>query len=222
MRALIWFRSDLRVQDNTALHHACKAADEGVIAVFVLCPKQWADHDWGSMKVDFVLRNVRALSEALAKLNIPLLLIRAEPFAQVPSKLLRLAKRHACDALYFNKEYEVNELRRDREVTALFRDHHRTVHEFSDQVIADVGRLRTTTGGWYTVFTPFKRKWCEVLKEEGLPSVQSRPRRHERQCERLPALQIHHRLRRRFPFRVAFFRPVFDGLQPVRSQRRVT
>jgi deoxyribodipyrimidine photo-lyase len=49
MRALMWFRSDLRVQDNTALHHACKDADEGVIAVFAVCPKQWADHDWGSM-----------------------------------------------------------------------------------------------------------------------------------------------------------------------------
>ena len=67
MRSLMWFRSDLRLQDNTALHHACKAADKGVIAVFAICPRQWADHDWGSMKVDFVLRNVRALSEDLAK-----------------------------------------------------------------------------------------------------------------------------------------------------------
>ena len=30
MRALMWFRSDLRAQDNTALHHACKAAGEAV------------------------------------------------------------------------------------------------------------------------------------------------------------------------------------------------
>ena len=111
MRALMWFRSDLRLQDNTALHHACKAADKGVMAVFAICPKQWADHDWGSMKVDFVLRSVRALSEALAKLNIPLRLIRVGGFDEVPNKLLNLAKRHACETLYFNKEYEVNELR---------------------------------------------------------------------------------------------------------------
>ncbi|MBN2560427.1 MAG: deoxyribodipyrimidine photo-lyase [Phycisphaerae bacterium] len=180
MRVLMWFRSDLRVQDNAALHHACKAADKGAIAVFVICPKQWASHDWGSMKVDFVLRSVSALSAALAKLNIPLVLIRSEHFAQVPGKLLALARRYACDALYFNREYEVNEQQRDREVTTWFREHHRAVHTITDQVIVDVGRLRTGTGGYYTVFTPFKRKWCHVLKEEGLPTALPRPRRQER------------------------------------------
>ncbi|HOW72787.1 MAG TPA: deoxyribodipyrimidine photo-lyase [Phycisphaerae bacterium] len=39
----MWFRSDLRISDNTALHHACRSADEGVIAVFALCPGQWSD-----------------------------------------------------------------------------------------------------------------------------------------------------------------------------------
>ena len=165
MRALMWFRSDLRLRDNTALHHACKVAEKGVIAVFAICPKQWTNHDWGSMKVDFVLRSVHALSEALAKLNIPLRLIRVEGFDEAPNRLLNLAKRHACEALYFNKEYEVNELRRDREVTKLFHEHRRAVHAFTDQVVVDVSCLRTGTGSWYTVFTPFKRKWCEALKE---------------------------------------------------------
>ena len=120
MRALMWFRSDLRVQDNTALHHACKAADEGVIAVFAVCPKQWAGHDWGSMKVDFVLRNVRALSEALAKLDIPLKVVRTGLFTSVPAKLLQVAKQNQCNALFFNREHEVNELERDRAVMSRF------------------------------------------------------------------------------------------------------
>ena len=37
MRALMSFRSDLRISDNTALHHACGSADVGVIAFFPLC-----------------------------------------------------------------------------------------------------------------------------------------------------------------------------------------
>jgi deoxyribodipyrimidine photo-lyase len=175
----MWFRSDLRVKDNTALHHACKDADEGVIGVFAICPKQWADHDWGSMKVDFVLRNLRSLSDALDKLGIPLLLIRTGRFDKVPQKLLQLANRHACDALYFNGEYEVNERQRDREVTALFEKHGRTVHDFTDQVILDVSRLRTRAGGWYTVFTPFKRTWCDVLQDDGPPRIWPKPRRQQ-------------------------------------------
>jgi deoxyribodipyrimidine photo-lyase len=98
---------------------------------------------------------------------------------RVPPKLLRLVKRHGCDALYFNNEYEVNELRRDREVTTLFEKHGRTVHAFTDQVVLDAGRLRTRAGDWYTVFTPFKRKWCEVLQDDGPPGVWPKPRRQQ-------------------------------------------
>jgi deoxyribodipyrimidine photo-lyase len=180
MRALVWFRSDLRVLDNTALVHACTEADSGVLAVFAICPKQWAEHDWGTMKVDFLLRNVRALSETLGNLNIPLLIVRATRFADLPRKLLSLAAKHECDALFFNREYEVNEQRRDVEVTALFERHGRSVHPFTDQVILDVAGMRTGSGGSYTVFTPFKRKWLELLKAEDTLRVRRKPRRQPR------------------------------------------
>ncbi|MGD8454016.1 MAG: deoxyribodipyrimidine photo-lyase [Phycisphaerae bacterium] len=179
MRTLMWFRADLRVADNTALHHAARSADAGVVGVFAVCPRQWAEHHWGSAKVDFVLRGVAALSVALAKLNIPLLLIRTERFAAVPQKLLQLAKRHHCDALYFNREPELNERRRDDAVTDLFERSGRTVHAFVDQTAADVSRLRTGAGGWYTVFTPFKRKWCETVRNDGPPTVWPKPRRQD-------------------------------------------
>ena len=184
MRALVWFRSDLRVMDNTALDRACREADSGVVAVFAICAKQWAEHDWGAMRVDFALRNVRALSEALKKLNIPLLVLRAPRFTDLPGKLLRLAAKHECDALFFNREYEVNEQRRDAEVTATFEKHGRSVHAFTDQVILDVGGIRTDSGGFYTVFTPFKRRWLESLKAAGAPQVRGKPQRQPR----LPAV----------------------------------
>jgi deoxyribodipyrimidine photo-lyase len=180
MRALIWFRSDLRVSDNTALYHACRESDSGVIAVFAICAKQWAEHDWGAVKVDFVLRNVRALSETLAKLSIPLLIVRASRFANLPGKLLRLAAEHECDALFLNREYEVNEQRRDASVTALFEKRGRSVRTFTDQVILDVAGMRTGSGGFYTVFTPFKRKWLDLLKSEEPPQLWGRPRRQPR------------------------------------------
>lgn len=120
MRALMWFRADLRVTDNAALYHACKAANDGVLAVFLLCPKQWAQHDWGSTKVEFLLRNLAAISESLTKLNIPLTLVQAGSFSSVPAKLVQLAKKQRCDALFFNREHEVYEVARDRAVTRRF------------------------------------------------------------------------------------------------------
>ena len=177
MRPLVWFRADLRVHDNPALYHASRAADRGVIAVFNVCPKQWCEHDWGSMKVNFVLRNLAALAEALSKRNIPLRLIKTATFADTPAALLGFAKRYQCDALYFNKEYEVNELRRDLAVTAMFEQHGRDVVGFADQAVIEPGRVIKADGKYYTVFTPFKRRWYEVLDHNGGPAVLPAPRK---------------------------------------------
>lgn len=177
MPALMWFRSDLRISDNTALQHACRSAGEGVIAAFALCPRQWSDHGWGPMRVDLVLRSLRALSRSLSELSIPLLLVKSPRFAAVPGKLLDIAIRHRCSELFFNREYEVNERRRDEEVRKLFEKAGLPVHVFTDQTILDVSALRTTSGGWYTVFTPFRRKWLEIVKEDGLLPVCPKPRK---------------------------------------------
>jgi deoxyribodipyrimidine photo-lyase len=177
MRPLVWFRADLRVHDNPALYHASQAADRGVIAVFNLCPKQWCEHDWGSMKVNFVLKNLAALAEALTKFNIPLCTIRTATFADTPAALLRFAERHQCDTLYFNREYEVNETRRDQAVTALFEQNGRDVVSFADQTVIEPGRVIKADGGCYTVFTPFKRKWFEVLDRSGGSAVLPAPKR---------------------------------------------
>ncbi|MEY4475272.1 MAG: hypothetical protein RL248_1039, partial [Pseudomonadota bacterium] len=39
---LVWFRNDLRVTDNLALHAACQDPKAMVIALFIATPKQWA------------------------------------------------------------------------------------------------------------------------------------------------------------------------------------
>jgi hypothetical protein len=42
---LVWFRSDLRVRDNPALHAACSAQGP-VTACFLIAHRQWREHDW--------------------------------------------------------------------------------------------------------------------------------------------------------------------------------
>jgi len=177
MRSLMWFRSDLRVRDNTALHNACRDARRGVLAVYALCPGQWRQHDWASIKVDFELRNLACLSQSLQKLNIPLLIVEAGDYAKVPRRLLRLAKEHACDGLYFNQEYEVDERRRDAKVTSCFEADGRSVRMFKDQVVFGPEEIRTRQGQPYTVFSAFCRKWCEMYKSESAIHVLPVPKR---------------------------------------------
>lgn len=167
MRALVWFRSDLRVRDNPALHEACRAASDGVLGVFAICPQQWSDHDWGVAKVEFLLRNLSDLSTALARLHIPLLLVRASRFVQVPERLFEISERHGCGGLYFNDEYEVNERARDREVERLFESHRVPVRRTMDQTILDVAGLHTSKGRPYSVFGPFERAWHARHRDRG-------------------------------------------------------
>ena len=83
---LIWLRSDLRLLDNTALSAA--AARGPTVAVFLLSPQQWREHDDAPCKVDFWLRNLKVLSRALGQLNIPLLIRNAPHWddAQIAKK----------------------------------------------------------------------------------------------------------------------------------------
>lgn len=167
MRAMVWFRADLRVADNTALHEACEASHDGVVAVFTICPEQWLKHDWSSVRVDFLLRNLADLSRSLALRNIPLLLVEESMFAGVPGRLLELAERYDCQGIWFNREYEVNEARRDQMVTDAFRGAGKTANSFTDQVVLPPDSIRTTQGGFYTVFTPYKKRWLATVLERG-------------------------------------------------------
>lgn len=184
MRSLVWFRSDLRVRDNPALHAACAEARRGVVAVFALCPGQWREHDWGGPKVEFVLRNLRALSDALRGLNVPLRVLVLERFAEAPRALLELARGLGCDELCYNRELELNEVRRDAAVTVAFERAGLRVRGFSDQCIWKPGTLRTGDGRWYSIFSPFQRRWREQFRRHGPPRELGRPRRQERAaCE---------------------------------------
>ncbi len=177
MRVLVWFRSDLRTDDNTALAAAARDATRGVVGVFAVCPQQWQTHDWGDAKVEFVLRNVACLRERLLGLNIPLRIVTAPRFADVPAALQRLAAELDCDAVYANRELEVNEARRDAAVRAALERDGRTVRLFDDQTILPPEAVRTAEGRFFTVFTPFKRAWLARLEAAGEVAPQRPPRR---------------------------------------------
>jgi len=173
---MVWFRSDLRIRDNPALHHACRQADRGVVAVFAVCPAQWQAHDWGTARTDFVLRQAAELSRELGARRIALRIVVAPDFADLPRRLLDLARGNRCRSLWFNREYEVNESRRDAAVAALFEQHGLQVCAFHDQLALEPDAVLTASGGPYTVYTPFRRSWERAFEESGGPEVLPAPR----------------------------------------------
>ena len=172
---LVWFRSDLRVADNPALYHAAQNAHQKPLAVYLLTPEQWRRHDWGAPKVDFLLRNLQKLGAALQSRGIPLLVEQEDTFAGAPRRLLEIARNYGCDALYFNREYEYNETRRDQTVADLFSSAGFENHAFDDQTVLPPSSVKTQAGRPYSVFTPYRRAWLREVHEEAIPDLYTAP-----------------------------------------------
>ncbi|WHS59423.1 deoxyribodipyrimidine photo-lyase [Pseudomonas sp. G2-4] len=171
---LIWLRSDLRLHDNTAL--AAAAIRGPCVAVYLTSPEQWRAHDDAPCKIDFWLRNLAFLGEALAELNIPLLIRHAPRWDQAPQVLLTLCRELKISAVHVNEEYGLNETRRDAEVAQTLRGQGIEFHSYLDQLLFKPGSVLTKTGNYFQVFSQF-RKVCYHRLHVSLPSLVATPLR---------------------------------------------
>ncbi len=168
MGTLVWFRSDLRVEDNPALHAASQRSPGRVTGLFIATPRQWERHDWGEPKRDFVRRSVAALADELAGRGITLRVEVCPTFAQVPETLVEIARQTDSRAVYFNRELEWNERQRDAAVVRKLDRMEIESAAFDDQTLIPPGEIETSTGKPYSVFTPFFRNWSRRLEDSGL------------------------------------------------------
>jgi len=180
---LVWFRTDLRTLDNTALWQACSDPEAQVTAVFCRTPGQWREHDMAPIRERFIDRNLRALSLDLDSLGIPLVVLECDRYGDANSALLGWAREQGATRVFANREYPVNEQARDRDFDEAANGNI-ACHWFDDFGIKPLGLL-TKTGNPYTVFSPFKRAWLERWRQSPAPIyAKPEPRQHRSAVER--------------------------------------
>ncbi|WP_025743869.1 DASH family cryptochrome [Aquimarina pacifica] len=91
-RGLVWFKNDLRVQDNISLHKGLSENDS-IIAVYFFDPRLFESEINGFRKIDkfrakFLLETVTQLRENLEKLQIPLLVYQQRPEDVIPKLVI--------------------------------------------------------------------------------------------------------------------------------------
>ncbi|MDR6713583.1 deoxyribodipyrimidine photo-lyase [Pseudomonas hunanensis] len=165
---LIWLRSDLRIDDNTALSAACERGP--TLAIWIASPGQWLSHDDAPSKVDFWLRNLGELRQSLEQLNIPLLIRETDTWHDVPQVLLEVCRTHQVKAVHWNEEYGINEQRRDDATVALLEQSSISTHSYLDQLLLPPGSVLTRSGQYFQVFGQFKRACLDRL-HHGLPGL---------------------------------------------------
>jgi deoxyribodipyrimidine photo-lyase len=168
MRQLMWLRSDLRVADNSALAAAMAAGP--TLAVYLISPEQWREHDDAPCKVDFWLRNLAELRPRLAALNVPLLIRVAPHWRDAPGVLAELCREHDIAGVWVNEEYGIDEQARDQAVERELRRHGVAFHRWLDQLFFRPGSVLTRSGGYFQVFSQF-RKVCYQRLHTSLPAL---------------------------------------------------
>lgn len=162
MTKLCWFRTDLRLRDQPALTAAMAGGD--AIGLFVISPDQWVEHADSVHKVDFWLRALRELSASLAQLNVPLKILHVSHWADVPQALLAFCQQHAVTEVHCNREFGVNERRRDRATYTLLAEHEVVMQGHHGGTLLMPGTVRTGSDNYYRVFTPFSKACREKLR----------------------------------------------------------
>ena len=167
MNQLLWLRTDLRVSDNSALAAAMSAGP--TVALYLITPGQWHAHDDAPCKVDFWLRNLAELSLRLSELNVPLLIRTVQDWQAVPAVIADLCGTHEIGTLHVNDEYGVNEQRRDEAVAEALRKTPTSMRRHLDQLLFAPGTITTQSGGYFKVFSQF-RKVCYARLAGSLPA----------------------------------------------------
>jgi deoxyribodipyrimidine photo-lyase len=167
MEALVWFRSDLRLQDNPALRNAFEQA-KNVHAVFIFSNNQLKKHNEANVKIDFLKSNLFLLEEKLNKLNVPLTIINSSGFDNDASLIEQFIEKKNIKKVFWNNQFGEDEAIRDKLVKILLDKKNIDYETYNDQIIYEPGFLKTGQGLPYSVFTPFKRKWIENFEMDFL------------------------------------------------------
>ena len=160
VRGLIWFRSDLRIDDNPALLEAANSCDE-LIGIYIFSQKQWNLHHESNVKQDFLIHNLVTLEKQLRKLHIPLIVLQTDTFKTLSEDLQKFIETHQINSCHWNNEFGVNENQRDDAAETLLSAKNIKISRHHDQVVYEPGFLKTVQGKPFSVFTPFKRRWVE-------------------------------------------------------------
>lgn len=157
--SVFWFRRDLRLDDNAGLSQALSSGYP-VLPVFIFDPailKRFEDKK--DRRVDYIHQALSTINSSLKISNTGL-----HTFHEHPLKVYqRLAEQYDIQGVYCNRDYEPKAIERDTEMYEFFKKKGIPFRAFKDQVIFDKNDVLKSDGTPYTVYTPYSKKWKELL-----------------------------------------------------------
>ena len=157
--AIVWFRRDLRLNDNPALAIAATRY-ERILPVYIHAPDEEAPWQAGAASNWWLHRALADLDRQLdGRLSLRM--------GSSRETLFELIERTGADAVYWNRLYEPAAIARDSEIKQALRKRGTHVESANAALLFEPWEIQKNSGGPLRVFTPFWKK----LLAQGLPSV---------------------------------------------------
>lgn len=168
---LFWFRRDLRLPDNTALHSALKS-DYKVLPVFIFDTEILDQLENKSDKrLDYIHQALEKIHAELKDHGSGLKTYFGKP-ADVFKEII---KEFDIDTVFCNRDYEPQANKRDQQIQKFLEKNKIGFKDYQDQVIFERDEIVKYDGSPYTVFTPYSKKWKEKYFQTEIQTTRFNP-----------------------------------------------
>lgn len=149
---LLWFRRDLRLDDNQALQ-AAATSGRPVIPVYIREPAATERGPLGGAQEWWLHHSLAALQTALEGLGSRLILRQGNAL----TVLEKLIEETNAEAVGWNRRYDPAGIKVDTQIKKSLRTKGIGANSFAGQLLHEPTRLRTGAGDHYKTYTPFWR-----------------------------------------------------------------
>ena len=146
---VVWFRNDLRLSDQPALH-AARQRGEPVLCVFVLEDDNGL-RPLGAASRWWLHHSLESLARDLTAVGAELILFAGAAGAIIPD----LVEATGAGALFFTRRYGGSSTKLDKEIEAKASSDTCVVETFNGRLLHEPWDIRTKAGGSYGVYTPY-------------------------------------------------------------------
>ena len=147
-KSIIWFRQDLRLNDNPALTAACKS--DNIIPVFILDDTNPKEFELGSAKKVWLHHSLQSFNSSLSD---SLSIFKGDPI----SILTELIEEFGVDSVFWNRCYQPWQIKRDKEIKNSLSEKNINCDSFNGSLLWEPWKVLKNDGTPFKVFTPFWR-----------------------------------------------------------------
>ncbi|KAK2453920.1 cryptochrome-1 [Trifolium repens] len=156
-RTIVWFRRDLRIEDNPAL--AAAARDGSIFPVFIWCPKEEGEFYPGRVSRWWLKQSLVHLDQSLKSLGAELVLIKTDSTVKA---LLECVNAVQATKVVFNHLYDPVSLVRDHNIKEKLLDLGIPVQSYNGDLLHEPWDIYDESGHAYTTFDHFWNRFLQM------------------------------------------------------------